>query len=533
MHNLNERSLEWALKHLLAFSDSDFYPRLFELQAISHDWKAVKEVIMSVDLEHYVPKSPRMHLAPKANRNYRIVHQLDPVDSLIYTAMIHEVCEPIEKYRIPVSRKMACSYRINPTLSGSFFQSEHSGWDDYISETDRLISENKDGFVLMCDVTDFYNQIYIHKVRNIISEAGEGKLEKQAECIEKFLLGLNNNNSRGIPVGPAASIVLAEAIMADFDNKILRITDKFVRYVDDIRIFVKSFEEAIQILHELTQYLHTNHRLVFSGEKTKILSTSDFADQYSMNEKRQEAIEIFKVTEAKAFERIEAMLSVFSPYGFDGIIDEENFDKVYAQISDEKQFVILSESYSKMLTESLASKHLNTSLIRHILRRATHYRIRVLIPIVLDNFEKLIPLIREMVIYLRKTMNAKSIETFSEKFNRLTDSPFYKLPFVNLWLAFLFEHNLFEQIGLPNSYSEIISKRSQALIALRKQDRTWVKDFRDALETLGPWDKRAVIFSSTLLSHDEMVHWLSPVANRGDMIDNAIAHLLITKNKPK
>jgi len=148
MVTVKEQHLEWALKHLQKYSHSDFYPRMFELQAIFHNWAKVKEYILALDLSKYVPKPAITSLAYKNNRTFRIVHQLDPIDTFIYTALIREICEIIEEYRIPKSENIVCSYRIEPNLEGSFFTAE-TGWDTYLSRSDELSAKYESGYVLV------------------------------------------------------------------------------------------------------------------------------------------------------------------------------------------------------------------------------------------------------------------------------------------------------------------------------------------------------------------------------------------------
>jgi hypothetical protein len=303
MITLKENHVEWALKHLLKYSHSDFYPKIFEFQSIAHNWSQVKDYLLSLDLDTYSPKSPLINLAPKYNRNFRIVHQLEPIDSLIYTALIHDVCDVIESYRIPESKQIACSYRIKPDLEGSFFSSD-TGWDTYLSRSEELANKFDSGSLILADITDFYNQIYTHRIRSLIEEAGKGAYDEQAIAIEKFLFGLNKKTSRGIPVGPVPSIILAELIMADIDNKIQTYTNDFVRYMDDIRIYFNKREDAIYALHELTYYLYSYHRLVFSGEKTKVISTKLFRKKYMRNEAKEENTALMAKAEDMASERL-------------------------------------------------------------------------------------------------------------------------------------------------------------------------------------------------------------------------------------
>ena len=120
METVEEQHLEWARKHLQKYSHSNFFPRIFEYQAIFHNWPNVKEYILSLDLSSYVPTAATTYLAYKYNRTYRAVHQLEPIDTIIYTALVREVCEVIENYRRPISENSVFSYRIQPDSEGCF-----------------------------------------------------------------------------------------------------------------------------------------------------------------------------------------------------------------------------------------------------------------------------------------------------------------------------------------------------------------------------------------------------------------------------
>lgn len=113
---IQETSLEWALKHLTEYYDSDFYPKLFEYKAIAYYWPQVKSYIQELDLLTYAPKSPVSSLALKASGTFRVVHQLEPIDAIIYTSLVYEIGQIIEDYRIPATENIACSYRIKTSV---------------------------------------------------------------------------------------------------------------------------------------------------------------------------------------------------------------------------------------------------------------------------------------------------------------------------------------------------------------------------------------------------------------------------------
>ena len=528
MVSVKAQHLEWTLKHLQKYPHSAFYPRMFELQAIFHNWPKVREYILALDLSKYVPKEATFSLAPKSNRTYRIVHQLEPIDTFIYTALVREICEIVEDYRIPESKNIACSYRIKPDLEGSFFSTE-TGWDAFLSKSRELSEKYDSGYVLECDITDFYNQIYIHRVKNLISEAGKGAFDSQAEILHEFLLNLNNRSSRGIPVGPKASIILAELIMASTDNQIQTYTKDFVRYVDDIRIFFSTYQEATFALHDLTSFLHSYHRLVLSGEKTKIRTVKRFCEDSLRDEEKEENSAILARADELTQGRIEELLENLPPYSED-IDYEEEYEKAFKEIMEDEKFQLLSSTYAELFQKSIEDS-LDYPLLRHILSKAARYRIRSIITLVLNNFERLLPLIKEMVIYLNRVINDEVVTRNKTQLEDIVSAYYTNLPFINLWVARLLSNKCFNTIGLPTNYNNFHDIRSKSIIALRRQDTTWVRGFRDKVSVLGPWDKRAVIYSSLLLPLDEMKSWIGSIAASGDIVDESISSFLISQKK--
>lgn len=509
MYHIQERSLEWALLHLVNYYDSDFFPRLFEFEAIKQDWDNIKKALLKVDLEKYAPKSPLIFLAPKPNSNYRVVHQLDPIDSLIYTALLYENADVIENYRIPESRKIACSYRIETNTTGSFFEADYTGYPEFMAKSENLADEFEDGVVLVCDIIDFYNQIYLHRVNNVLSEAGS----KAAKVIENFLGGLNTNVSRGIPVGPAPSILIAEAIMSDINKKILSYTDSFAQYVDDIFIFFEDEYKAKIFLHELTKYLYSNHRLVLSPEKTKVIQIDVFRRDYLKEESRVEK------------DAIRAKLNEISHYPS---VDETTD---FESLKGEDKVKIRAETYVKLLADALKIDKFELGLIRHIFRQAGRYRIKKIIPQVFNHFDQLLPAIREVVIYLDKVLDDAIVRTYRLKFLKVLENPFLEIPFINIWIFTLFQNKHFNSISLRIDYSKILRVREKALIAKRENNLTYIKDIKDGLDTLGNWDRRAVLYSGIILSEDEVKHWLGLEASKDDIVNKAICSLVINKKK--
>jgi hypothetical protein len=531
MFQISEEALEWALKHITRFYSSDFFPAPFEFEAISHQWSTVKPHLRSLDLEEYVPSTPITLLAPKPNGTFRAVHQLGPIDSLLYAALVFEVAPQVEKYRVPATAEIAYSYRIKPDVSGSFFDPEQ-GWDQFVAKTQKLAQAYRKGFVITCDFVDFYNQIYTHRVRNLIGEAGGRRFEHHGKVLERFLHGLNTQTSRGVPVGPASSIVLSELIMADVDKKLLNYTRNFVRWADDIRVFVTTREEAELILHDLTDFVHANHRLVFSGEKTRIVSVDKFLETH-----KDDAAEEQKLIGAKAEELAmktyyEELVKDLGPYEEpEEEFDPDVYSELLEQVAKTEKFTLLSKVYAELLAEELKNPFPELTLLRRIFRNASRYRIRSILPIALSNFESLISVVRELVIYLQKVIDDDIVVKYEKALRKIVNSPRMRIPYINMWIAALLQNDAFNRIELPPDYECIRQLRDRALLARRRSDRTWIKGYKNGLDILGPWEKRAVLYAASVLSQDEAVHWLDVAAARGDILEAAVAKFVISKKK--
>lgn len=527
--------MEWALKHITRYYSSDFFPDPFEFEAIATQWGNVKPNLATIDLEKYTPKTPLQALAPKPNGTFRVVHQLDPIDALLYTGLAHVVAGDVEAARIPAKEGIACSYRLEPDVNGSFFASAPDGWDIFTDRTKALIEKFPDGVVLVCDIVDYYNQIYSHRIRNVISELPRPDADILGKVVEHFIESLNTQTSRGIPVGPAASIVFSEAVMIDLDRKVLGTTRDYVRWVDDFRIFFPSHEEAQAFLHEFTAYLHDNHRLVLSGEKTRIIPVETYKKVHEQNDAEREK----RILEAKGQalaleEHYEDLIGDAGPYGDPAEeFDEEKFEELLEEFRKDKKFEIASGAYKDLLHEELEKDRPDFTLIRRILRNAKAYRIRSILPDVLAQFDRLIPLTREVCLYLDRVLNKTGAEKIEAELHAISESPSAALPYVNMWLAWLFSSDSFSDPRFAVLGRMIANLRDQALFAITSRDLAWVKSHKNGLDTLGPYEKRAVLFTSQILSVDERRVWLGIAKERGDILEQVLAdHLLAKLQQP-
>jgi hypothetical protein len=190
---IDEKSLDFALRHILHYYDTDFFPRTEEFYAISHSWTEVKSVILNSDLDQILTAPPIVEPWPKPKSGFRIVHRLEPIDSIIYTALAKTVSERVELAR--ASADVACSYRFS--IDDVSFFSEGSGFNVYREGCQGLADVFS--FVLSMDIADFYNKIYLHRLQNAIKSVADYPIGISGR-IEYFLSALNTRASQGIPI---------------------------------------------------------------------------------------------------------------------------------------------------------------------------------------------------------------------------------------------------------------------------------------------------------------------------------------------
>src|SRR3990172_2596955 len=105
MLNLKEKSLDWALTHIERFGDTNIFPIPFEYEAIRFSWDGdIKPYLASQDMLSWVARPFRRCLTPKHRYGFRIATQLDPLDAIVFTALVGDIGADIEAARLPVSK---------------------------------------------------------------------------------------------------------------------------------------------------------------------------------------------------------------------------------------------------------------------------------------------------------------------------------------------------------------------------------------------------------------------------------------------
>jgi hypothetical protein len=509
--SLNTHSLDWAVTHVLRFGDTDIFPVPFEFRCIKTAWNMVRPQLAAIDLSTYRTSGVRRMLVPKPAGGFRVATQLNPVDAIIYLAAVYEAAAKIEANRIPAGRNIACSYRIDISPDGQLFGIE-TGWPEFHAKSEECAKSGEFTHVLIADIADFYSQIYSHRVQGALEAADVPSA--RSENIERFLLSLTAKQTRGVPVGPSASILLAEAVLSDVDSFLLRRGLTFTRYVDDFRIFCQSRRQATRIYHDLAEYLYTSHRLTLEQQKSRVLRVETFGRKELVDPARLEK-------ESKLRRQRELIEAIRFMSGYNLSEDE---------LPDEDKRKVVRENLVELFKTCVGERPLPLGLARYLLRRATRLRTTVLNDIAFQNLTTLVPVFRELINYLRVTVPKRAAAGRGQEIvTFLKTSIFGEVPFLRLWAMDLFleRPDLLSSdsaLDLSREFRDDLGIRPYALIAQRAKKVDWVRGQKEIWMNYSPWDRRAVIYAGSVLPAKERRIWLDMVASAtDDVLDKAVA----------
>lgn len=479
---LSGDDLDFAIAHVTAYYDTDFYPRVAEFDALQAQWSDVRQHILNSDLDELLTAAPIVEPWPKPRNGFRIVHQLEPLDSLIYTALAKKIAAQVEEAR--AGSEVACSYRIS--VSDSSFFTDGSGFSVYRDRCTKLASQFP--FVLVLDISDFYNKIYLHRLQNAIETAADEPVGI-SKRIEYLLTALNNKASQGIPIGPAASIIMSEATLIDADQFFFNRGYEHVRYVDDFRIFGESQRQLEALLQEFCLYLHENHRLSISAEKTRVMESHDFIRKELNNQYQLEKLEILNEIE------------VVNPY----TLEVEDIE--LAPIDNAGEVLL------DALERITSFETLDLGVIRAIVRRAKAHGIRDIAPYLVDNIKFFAPAINDIVLYLNSVTDGDFIKEHKKAFMALCESDAVDLRAVRLWFEWYFSGHgdLLENSKIRKFVFSSKRLRPQVRASITMGSQTWVKERKNQLLQHASWDRRSIVLGAETLSKDEREKWLRPM----------------------
>ncbi len=216
------------------------------------------ETLRSSLLEgRYEPIPVRGVKIPKPQGGYRQLGIPTVTDRLVQQA-IHQVLSP--RYEVIFS---AHSYGFRPKKSA------HQA----LKQAGEYIGEGK-AYVLDFDLEKFFDEVNHHRLMWLLGRRiGDGRVLK---LIHRFVKagvlegGLMSQRIKGTPQGGPLSPLLSNIVLDELDKELERRGHRYVRYADDVKIFVKSEESAQRVKAGITGFIEGKLKLKVNQHKSQI-----------------------------------------------------------------------------------------------------------------------------------------------------------------------------------------------------------------------------------------------------------------------
>jgi hypothetical protein len=511
MFHLTVEELENAFSAINHHGYSAMLPLPVEWASVQGNWDRVRTYINGLDLDTYTPYKPMKVFAPKNRANIRVVHLLHPEDLIIYTALVLIVKNDIEDSRLSKKTKRVFSYRVQKSRDDFLYESKGLH-DSYMSELESKAQKRQNKFVAVADIADFFPSIYQHRLENALAAiATTQRAEDVARVlVRKLISNLMSRNSYGIPVGPYASRVLAEALLIDVDAYLYSNNINFVRWVDDYSIFCKTEYEAQSTVFSLGEWLYEHHGLILQSAKTKILTIEKYQSEMLVrpDENATNRDEVLHLLRSFAF----------NPYEDEGDQEDEEFDEDQVQeVLEQLQLVDLVG----MLEESVSDTTLvDYEIVNYVLTRlpqlpdpAGVMKARVL-DVIIDNAELLYPLSEQIAKYVLSFdgLPKKEKKKIAKKLLRPLKSKNKPPDYYGMWMLHIFSvsedwNQIKDIVHLYQQTSSVVIKRFAALAIAKGGTRAETLVLKDDLAAAPDLLRLAILEASKQLGKDERKHW--------------------------
>lgn len=497
---LSKKSIEWAFAHLLKENDTDLFPEPLEIEIMHCKRDDIIARLQNLDIGAYEWKPFRRFLVPKGELSYRMITQLNPLDSLVLSAIIYEFGSKIEEKRVPESEKCVFSYRFAPDEDGTLY-SRADSWKDFW-ETN-LENARNCGCIACLDISDFYNQIYHHTLENMMIYAGIPK--EIIKSVMRLLEYLTQKMSRGLPVGPHAAHLLAEMSLIPIDDSLHVHGIHYCRYADDIIVFAENEVDARTKIYKIAEILDQNQRLMLQRQKTRLLGKTEFLEYAT----QMIADNPLNIEETE-------MLEVIGRY---------SDNNPYVKISHSSLTTPEKQIFSKEKVETLIEKYITPMYpdyprLRWLFRRFAQIGTPSAIDYCIENMNDLIPAISDVCQYF-----ISAADSYDGSWEHLgicaislmrsdlfESSEFFQITLLNLFVKNTKMDHITELIAMYHMSSENI-RREIIFCAYKNNAVAFIRELKEQYPAMQEWTKRAYLIACSILVPEERKYFLKYAAS--------------------
>ena len=229
--------------------------KALDMRLIEDGVKIAREILAGV----YKPKTAHRVLIPKEDGGTRELEIFSAVDRFIQQAMLYVLND---KYECTFSANSHGFIKkrgvLSAVLQGKMFVNEGYGYAIHMDvfKCFDTINHNKLMEILLSDIEDGRFLILIRRfIKNDVF------FEKKIYKVDK-----------GVPQGSPISPVCANIYLSRLDNFLDERGYKYIRYADDITIFIKTKKMSRDIIEEIDAFLKNSLQIKLNQSKTYVCS---------------------------------------------------------------------------------------------------------------------------------------------------------------------------------------------------------------------------------------------------------------------
>lgn len=513
--NLKKSTLQWSLAHHERFGDTDIFPRPFEYASIRDQWSILLPELEAANIVKWQTSAFRRALTPKSRFGFRTATQLAPLDSIVFLGLVYEIAKDLESTRDPSGSLRVFSHRVKRSADDGQLYDPTWNFDRFKEQMKFSCNGNyQGGWVVSTDVADFYSRIYHHPLENQLRAATE--MQSHVDAIMHLLSQWNFTVSSGLPVGPAASRILAEMALVDVDRTLSDQGIDYCRFSDDFRLFARSEREAHERLAILATALGESH-LTLSERKTDIVTTERYVARHLDGERPGDAPSLAG-----------QVASILEKYGYENdVYSETELEELPEQMVEELDDLDLN---AILREQSSDSRSYDVFIVSLALRRLAQIHDDALVELVVDNLSKFTPVFPQTINYFERVVPSERRRDLGTRLlQSAVEGASGHREYQLAWLLDLFTADAAWATAddlqklLSSTTSVVVRPKLIEALGVRGQVH-WFRQQRTQVLTLNAWEMRAFIKgAASSLRADEYVPWIKSLRPRLDSLGRAVA----------
>jgi hypothetical protein len=235
-------------------------------------------------------------MSSKKSGTSRPLARIDPVDLVLYQALIDQLAVDIEAALPP--RNVVMAYRQSTNAAHKNPCHGSPSWSDFSDRQVEIFGDpdpwsnpwstlDRPRYAIVADIAGYFLHVDLRELERRLHA-----VSRQSDVIldlMDLLEAWQTLGVRGLPQGLRASSALGNLYLLPLDQLLVRLDAPFVRYMDDLVIGINTFHDARRLQDDVEKLLY-NLGLTLAADKTKIIRgtnvVADHAHRRLTNEKR-------------------------------------------------------------------------------------------------------------------------------------------------------------------------------------------------------------------------------------------------------